>query len=141
MSTALDELGAGATVGARFLCPGDAEWPVSLDILDITLEPAPGQGPSPLGLWIRGAGNLAAVTTRSVAVVGSRAATEYGLRVAAELAADLATAGWTIVSGAAYGIDAAAHRGTLRLAAPRWACLPAESTPHTRAGMQAFCIG
>ena len=107
------ELARGATVGARFLCPGDAEWPVSLDILDITLETGSRQGPSPLGLWIRGAGNLAAVTTRSVAVVGSRAATEYGLRVAAELAADLATAGWTIVSGAAYGIDAAAHRGTL----------------------------
>ena len=101
------ELARGATVGARFLCPGDAEWPTSLDILDITLETGSRQGPSPLGLWIRGAGNLAAVTTRSVAVVGSRAATEYGLRVAAELAADLATAGWTIVSGAAYGIDAA----------------------------------
>jgi DNA processing protein len=107
------ELARGAAVGARFLCPGDAEWPVSLDILDVTLEAGPRHGPSPLGLWIRGAGNLAAVTTRSVAVVGSRAATEYGLRVAAELAADLATAGWTIVSGAAYGIDAAAHRGTL----------------------------
>src|SRR4029453_10608729 len=32
------ELAHGAAVGARFLCPGDAEWPVSLDILDVTLE-------------------------------------------------------------------------------------------------------
>ena len=46
-------------------------------------------------------------------VVGSRAATAYGTHVAAELGAGLADAGWAVVSGGAYGIDAAAHRGAL----------------------------
>ena len=46
-------------------------------------------------------------------VVGSRASTPYGVRVAAELAGGLAAAGRCVVSGAAFGIDAAAHRGAL----------------------------
>jgi DNA processing protein len=46
-------------------------------------------------------------------MVGSRAATGYGGHVAGEIAADLAERGWAIVSGGAYGIDAAAHRGAL----------------------------
>jgi DNA processing protein len=46
-----------------------------------------------------------------VSMVGSRAATGYGAHIAGEIAADLGEAGWTIVSGGAYGIDAAAHRG------------------------------
>ena len=50
---------------------------------------------------------------RSVSVVGSRAATGYGSHVAGEIAADLAERGWAVVSGGAYGIDAAAHRGAL----------------------------
>ena len=52
---------------------------------------------------------------RSVAVVGSRRATPYGLEVAETLAADLAARGVTIVSGLARGIDSAAHRGALRV--------------------------
>jgi DNA processing protein len=103
----------GIGAGARFLCPGDAEWPASLDILEFISDVGPRQGPPPFGLWVRGDRDLAAVTERSVAIVGARAATEYGVRVAADLAADLATAEWTVVSGAAYGIDAAAHRGAL----------------------------
>lgn len=51
---------------------------------------------------------------RAVAVVGTRAATEYGRRVARGLAAGLAGHGWTVVSGMARGIDGAAHRGALR---------------------------
>src|SRR5690606_37041383 len=50
---------------------------------------------------------------RSVAVVGARAATDYGVHVATELGFGLADRGWTVVSGGAYGIDAAAHRGAL----------------------------
>ncbi|MGN6753733.1 MAG: DNA-processing protein DprA, partial [Intrasporangium sp.] len=49
----------------------------------------------------------------SVAVVGARAATSYGSGQASEIAAGLCVAGWTVVSGAAYGIDGAAHRGAL----------------------------
>jgi DNA processing protein len=64
-------------------------------------------------LWVRGDLDLRACCTRSVAIVGSRAASGYGAHMAGEIAADLAGRGWTIISGAAYGIDAAAHRGVL----------------------------
>ena len=95
---------ACARVGARFVIPGDPEWPTQLDDL----------GPTrPYGLWLRGAGNLRFACLRSVSLVGSRAASDYGLHVALELAADLAERGFTIVSGGAYGIDARAHRGAL----------------------------
>jgi DNA processing protein len=48
-----------------------------------------------------------------VAVVGARDASSYGESVAGSLGADLVLDGWTVVSGAALGIDAAAHRGAL----------------------------
>ncbi|HEX6579027.1 MAG TPA: DNA-processing protein DprA [Jiangellaceae bacterium] len=109
-----DLLRRAAAAGARFQCPGDPEWPAGLATLDLALDAGTAAaGPPPIGLWVRGEPDLAEATGRSVAVVGSRAATEYGVRVAADLAADLAAAGWTVVSGAAYGIDAAAHRGAL----------------------------
>ena len=57
-------------------------------------------------------------SARSVAVVGSRAATSYGERVAFDLADGLADAGGCVVSGGAYGIDAAAHRGALARGGP-----------------------
>ena len=50
---------------------------------------------------------------RSVAVVGARAATAYGLHVTTDIAYGLAEQGWTVVSGGAFGIDAAAHRAAL----------------------------
>ena len=98
--------------GARFIVPGDAEWPVRLGDL-ARCEPVQDAGGAPLGLWIRGDRSLADVVRTSVAIVGSRASTPYGERVAAELAAGLADARVGVVSGAAYGIDAAAHRGAL----------------------------
>ena len=60
-----------------------------------------------------GAANLQEVCRRSVAVVGARAATHYGLHQSRELAAGLAQRDVTVVSGAAYGIDGAAHEGAL----------------------------
>jgi len=53
------------------------------------------------------------VHARSVAVVGARACTSYGEHVTAAMSAGLADAGWTVVSGGAYGIDAVAHRAAL----------------------------
>ncbi|GAA5011747.1 DNA-processing protein DprA [Kitasatospora paranensis] len=90
--------------GGRFLIPGDPEWPSQLDDL--------GDG-RPVGLWVRGTGSLRLLALRSVAVVGARACSVYGAHVAGEISAQLAERGWVVVSGAAYGIDAAAHRGTL----------------------------
>jgi DNA processing protein len=98
------DLAAAAAVGARLLCPGDAEWPPVLDSLG---------DQRPLCLWVRGATELDLATARAVAVVGSRAATSYGTYVAGELSYGLAQHGWTVVSGGAYGIDGAAHRGAL----------------------------
>lgn len=66
----------------------------------------------PVLLYCRG--DLAILRQPTVAVIGSRAATDYGRRMAALLAAELVAQDITIVSGAAYGIDAAAHRGALR---------------------------
>src|SRR5580658_6472863 len=88
----------------RLICPGDPEWPGALDEL--------GQA-RPYALWLRGRADLHLSSLRSVSIVGSRAATGYGTHVAGEIAADLGERGWTIVSGGAYGIDAAAHRGAL----------------------------
>jgi DNA processing protein len=108
---------AEEAAGVRFVVPGDEEWPAGLD--DLTgLEPVQRRGGTPVGLWLRGPGHLVALTERSVAVVGSRAATAYGNGVAADLAADLADAGVTVVSGGAFGIDAAAHRGALAVGGP-----------------------
>ena len=89
--------------GGRYLVPGDGEWPTQL----MALGPA-----APWGLFVVG-GELRAAAARSVAIVGARAATQYGVHVASELATDLAARGWAVVSGGAYGIDAAAHRGAI----------------------------
>jgi DNA processing protein len=59
----------------------------------------------------------------TVTIVGSRRATAYGLRMAEELGRDLAYAGVTVVSGLAYGIDAAAHRGAIAGGGPTVAVL------------------
>ena len=62
-------------------------------------------------LWTRG--RLDALARPAVAIVGSRAASPYGLAVAERLAADLAASGLVIISGLARGVDSAAHRGAL----------------------------
>jgi len=101
--------------GLRFLIPGDAEWPAVLG--DLEGCAVGGMGGLPVGLWVAGRGNLAKWSKRAVALVGSRAATRYGESVAMNLASDLAGAvgepHWTVVSGGAFGIDAASHRGAL----------------------------
>ena len=105
-------LSHAAALGLRFVVPGDDEWPEPLEGL-AAAEPLNRLGGVPLGLWVRGPLPLADVCRRSVAVVGSRSATSYGEQVAKDLSAGLAGAGVTVVSGAAFGVDAAAHRGAL----------------------------
>lgn len=96
----------------RFLIPSDPDWPDSLSVLDRS-DPVQRWGGMPVGLWVRGRGSLAEHAQNSVAVVGCRASTAYGDRVASELGAGLASARTTVVSGGAFGIDASAHRGAL----------------------------
>lgn len=103
------DLEAGERAGARLVIPGDAEWPTQLDAL--------GSG-RPLGLWLHGTADLRFSCLRSVAVVGARAATSYGVHVAAQFGIGLSEAGWTVVSGGAFGIDGAAHRGALAAGGP-----------------------
>lgn len=90
--------------GIRFIIPGDQEWPAALDDL--------GHG-APIGLWARGKSVSPHKTPIPIAFVGARANTTYGERITQELVEDAVRAGATIVSGMAYGIDAAAHRAAL----------------------------
>jgi DNA processing protein len=91
-------------LGGRVVVPTDAEWPAALDDLGVV---------TPVCLWVLGGATLSTAARPSVAVVGARAATAYGEHVAGELGAGLAERGLCVVSGAAFGIDAAAHRGAL----------------------------
>jgi DNA processing protein len=107
-----------ATAAAmRFVVPGDEEWPEGIDDLRHA-EPIQRRGGEPLGLWLRGPGHLAHLIERSVAIVGSRAATAYGNGIATDLAADLVEQDVTVISGGAFGIDVAAHRGALAAGGP-----------------------
>jgi DNA processing protein len=99
-----EEITAFRESGIRLVCPGDPEWPGQLaDLGD----------DQPYALWLRGNADLRYSCLRSVAIVGARAATAYGSYVAAEFAASVAARGIAVVSGGAFGVDAAAHRGAL----------------------------
>ncbi|MFN6132464.1 MAG: DNA-processing protein DprA [Synechococcaceae cyanobacterium] len=91
--------------GLGVLLPGDPAWP---DAFSQLARP-------PLGLYWRGRGSLwpALGRRQAVAVVGTRRPSRQGLAIAERLGAELALAGWPVVSGLAEGIDAAAHRGCL----------------------------
>ncbi|MYV55630.1 DNA-processing protein DprA [Streptomyces sp. SID3212] len=98
------DLAAVHALGGRFVCPGDQEWPSQLDDLGDA---------RPVGLWVRGRADLRIWSLRSVALVGARACTPYGAHMAASLGSGLAERGWVVTSGAAFGVDGAAHRGAL----------------------------
>lgn len=88
----------------RFLGPQDREWPAVL-----RAEPDPGA--AALGLWVRGAGDLADLLRQAVVVLGSSRATPYAVMVAHRLAADLSQAGWTVVTSGATGVASAVRHG------------------------------
>ena len=118
------DLAAGAAVGARFLIPGDPEWPASLDDLGER---------APFGIWIIGRFDQHAP---SVAMVGARRCTGYGLLAAAKLGSELARANTVIVSGAALRWTARRIGARSTPVGRPWPCWPAGSTaaipPHTR---------
>jgi DNA processing protein len=91
-------------LGGRVVCPGEAEWPTQLDDLGDA---------QPIALWLRGPGDLRFDHPRSVAIIGARAPSSYGVHVAADMTGELAERGYSVVSSGAMGIDAAVHRGAL----------------------------
>ncbi len=111
-------------IGGRVVTPDDPEWPAWRMLGLAQLEPGRDRdGAVPLVLWARGPRSLLESSERAIAVVGSRCSTGYGNRVTGEIAGDLAAQGWTIVSGAAFGIDGMAHRAALAVEGPTIAVL------------------
>lgn len=94
-------LNAIREVGAIFLTPEDENWPVLLNDLAI----------APIGLVVKGNAHFLAVP--SLAIVGTRNPTNYGVRIAGDFASGFVDREWAVVSGGAYGIDSAAHKGAL----------------------------
>ena len=88
---------------AQFISPADLDWPSNL--MDLSAPP--------IGLVMMGNRDLFANLERSISIVGSRRPTSYGLAVSHKLAADSAAAKVVVISGGAYGIDTAAHKGAV----------------------------
>jgi DNA processing protein len=109
--------------GIRLVCPGDPEWPARLDDLGAS---------RPYALWLRGSADLRFSCLKSVAIVGSRAATAYSSYIACEIAASVAARGWTVISGAAYGWTGPRTPPRSAPEAPRSRCWRAAWTWPTR---------
>jgi DNA processing protein len=104
MAAARTEREQCAERGIKISIPGQRSWPTQLDDLGDR---------APLALRIMGSANLRTAAARSVAMVGARSATQYGQWVAEDMSAQLAVLGWSVISGGAFGIDAACHHGAL----------------------------
>lgn len=104
LAAARSERDQCADRGIRISVPGQSSWPTQLDDLGDR---------APLALRMMGSANLRTAAARSVAMVGARSATQYGQWVAEDMSAQLAVLGWSVISGGAFGIDAACHHGAL----------------------------
>lgn len=119
-----DDLADADRNGVRLITPEDSEWPADqIGVLAAAGRDDRESVVPPLGLWVRGPRRLDDVTRDAISIVGARAATGYGDHVAGELAYTLSSNGITVWSGAAYGIDGAAHRGALAAGAATVAVL------------------
>src|SRR5690606_39233603 len=98
----LRDLDQAIAAHMRLIEPHSDDWPVALNDLGAH---------APLLLWVRG--NPHALSEKALSVVGARACTGYGSHVTAEFTEAACTAGAAIISGAAYGVDAVAHRTAL----------------------------
>jgi len=90
-----------AACGGELLIPEDSGWTQSLNDLETP----------PIAIIVKG--DASVLTQQSLAIVGTRNPTPYGIRAAQEFAAGFVDREWSIVSGGAYGIDSAAHKGAL----------------------------
>ncbi|MDD3694569.1 MAG: DNA-processing protein DprA [Lentisphaeria bacterium] len=98
------ELRLAQAAGVYIVTQEDAAYPALLkEIYD-----------PPICLYVRGELEALQRCRQSLAIVGSRHTSNYGLQMAASLAAAAACAGWTVVSGLARGIDTAAHRAVVQ---------------------------
>lgn len=88
-------------IGGTVIIPEDPDWPELVNSLDVP----------PVLLIVKG--NPSLLSMRSLAIVGTRNPTPYGVRIASDFAAGFVDREWAIVSGGAYGIDSAAHKGAL----------------------------
>jgi DNA processing protein len=114
--------------GGRVVIPTDPDWPTGLRDLD---------GAEPVCLWARGPAPIPRQAA-SVTIVGSRASSNYGNHVAADLTTHLAGRGWTVVSSGALGIDGAALRAALAVdgdAVAVLACGLDQLHPHQHRGL------
>jgi DNA processing protein len=90
-----------ARCGASLLIPEDSDWPVQLNDLEVP----------PVALVVKG--DVRSMKMKSLAIVGTRNPTPYGIRITSDFAAGFVDREWAIVSGGAYGIDSAVHKGAL----------------------------
>ncbi|MBR7143327.1 MAG: DNA-processing protein DprA [Lentisphaeria bacterium] len=87
--------------GVRIYTIEDGDYP---DVLRQLVDP-------PLVLYVRG--TLPDFNSNCVSIVGSRRMSAYGDRMTRQFAADAVMAGWKVISGLAFGVDASAHKSTL----------------------------
>lgn len=103
-SDAVGHLERAHRIGASLLVPSNPLWPEGLSRLGAH---------SPGALWVRGNVGVLETLDKSVSIVGARASTGYGEHVTMDVVTSLVDRGFSIVSGAAYGIDGMAHRAAL----------------------------
>lgn len=116
-----EDLAIAQSVGGRLICPDDDEWPV--EAFDSAFGFAASgcsehtrsyqsDAVAPHALWVRG-GNLRQLSSHSVAIVGTRAVSNYGVQATRMIAAGLLEHQYTMVSGGALGVDAVVHSEAL----------------------------
>lgn len=102
LELAHEEYAKAVAAGIQIISREDAGWPARLsEIYD-----------PPLVLYVRG--NVEVLARPSLAIVGTRHPTPYGIGMAERLAGDLAARGLVIISGLARGVDTAGHRGAIK---------------------------
>src|SRR5262245_33150015 len=103
LELAHEEYANALAAGIQIISREDAGWPARLSEM---YDP-------PLVLYVRG--NVEALARPSIAIVGTRHPTPYGIGMAERLAGDLAARGLVIISGLARGVDTAGHRGAIKV--------------------------
>ncbi|MFI5497155.1 DNA-processing protein DprA [Actinoplanes sp. NPDC051859] len=112
LGRALRERAAEAQI--EMLIPGDDGWPTGTGCDELPC------------LWVQGDSDIAGLLHRAVTVTGSRACSEYGRRVACDLAEGLADGGWSLVTSLGHGVDAYAADAALADAGARLVVVTAD---------------